>query len=72
MNLTAHPLSVAAELAWKGDLFGGANLAVRHRRTHRRPHWPSWSTRLGRSARELADELAASVCPVVPHDPPRA
>jgi hypothetical protein len=51
MNLTAHPLSVAAELAWKGDLLGGANLATRHRVPRRRRRWPAWPARLGASGR---------------------
>jgi hypothetical protein len=51
MNLTAHPLSVAAELAWKGDLYRGANLAAQHHRPRRRLHWPKWPERRGGSGR---------------------
>jgi len=47
MNLTAHPLSVAAELAWRGDLMAGANGATRHHRKRRTLHWPAWPARLG-------------------------
>jgi hypothetical protein len=45
MNLTTHPLAVAAELAWRADLLGGANLATQHRRPRRRLHWPQWPQR---------------------------
>jgi hypothetical protein len=31
MNLTAHPLTVAAELSWKQESLGHANLAGRRR-----------------------------------------
>jgi hypothetical protein len=40
MNLTAHPLSVAAELAWKREALGGAGLAPHHDRERRRPSTP--------------------------------
>ena len=39
MNLTAHPLTVAAELAWKQESLGRANLHPQ-RRNRRRWHWP--------------------------------
>jgi hypothetical protein len=39
MNLTAHPLVVAAELAWKQESYGRANLAPRHP-WRRRLQWP--------------------------------
>lgn len=50
MNLNAHPLTVAAELAWKQESLGGAN-AARRRGPRRRPtggwHLP-WRRRPGR------------------------
>jgi len=70
MNLTAHPLSVAAELAWKGDLLRGADLATKHRVPRRRRRWPAWPARPGESVRTLADSLARAVCPVIPRDVP--
>jgi len=51
MNLTAHPLSVAAELAWRGDLMAGANRATRQHRPRRTLHWPHWPARLGGAGR---------------------
>lgn len=50
MNLNAHPLTVAAELAWKQESLGHAN-AARRRTPRRRPslewHLP-WRRRPGR------------------------
>ena len=40
MNLTAHPLTVAAELSWKRESLSGATL--RPHRRHRRLQWPTW------------------------------
>jgi hypothetical protein len=40
MNLTAHPLAVAAELSWKRESLSGSSLHP-HRR-HRRLQWPTW------------------------------
>ena len=68
MNLTAHPLTVAAELAWRADHLGGANLRRRHRVPRRRLHWPPWPARPGESVRTMADSLARAVLPVVPRD----
>ncbi|MFC8500861.1 hypothetical protein ACFUC1_00775 [Pedococcus sp. NPDC057267] len=49
MNLTAHPLTIAAELAWKQESLGHANVA-RPRTPRRRPsarwHLP-WRRRPG-------------------------
>jgi hypothetical protein len=48
MNLTAHPLTVAAELAWKQESLGRANLAGQpHVRRPRRPGWHLPGTRRG-------------------------
>lgn len=40
MNLTAHPLTVAAELSWKRESLSGSSL--RPHRRQRRLHWPTW------------------------------
>ena len=47
MNLTAHPLTVAAELAWKQESLGRANVQ-RQPRPHR-AGW-NWSLRTRRDA----------------------
>jgi hypothetical protein len=38
MNPTAHPLTVAAELSWKQESLGHANLAGHHREPGRARH----------------------------------
>jgi hypothetical protein len=48
MNLTAHPFVVAAELAWKQESLGRANLGdASHHRRHRRHGWHPWGTQRG-------------------------
>ena len=46
MNLTAHPLTVAAELAWKQESLGRANV---RRQPRGRSRW-HWSRRPRRDA----------------------
>ena len=50
MNLTAHPLTVAAELAWKQESLGHANAArPRDRRRRTSVGWQlPWRRRPGR------------------------
>jgi hypothetical protein len=43
MNLTTHPLAVAAELGWRRESLSGAGL--RPHRRHRRLDWPQWRPR---------------------------
>jgi hypothetical protein len=40
MNLTTHPLAVAAELSWRRESLSGAGLRPSRRR--RRLSWPQW------------------------------
>jgi hypothetical protein len=55
MNLTAHPLTVAAELAWKRESLSHANLAGESQpsepRRWRLPRLPRWRPATGQPRR---------------------
>jgi len=66
MNITAHPLSVDAEVAYRADLLSHADGSHRPPQQSSQPHVLRRLARgLRTLARDFAQELAQDSCPII-------